>query len=131
MKHVTVLILSLSAAASLLLGCAVGSRQLQSIAVHQVVSGGKVQFTATGIYSGSPAAVTPLPVSWGIGPFAPPPRSVQYTLTTQPYVFTCPGAGSGPLLPVSVLAPADPNAPMSGILPWKDVVTAYAQIQCP
>jgi hypothetical protein len=58
--------------ACLVLSCGSG-RQLQSIAISQALSGGKVQFTATGTYSAAPATVTPLAVSWGIGPFAPPP----------------------------------------------------------
>lgn len=129
MKHVGVLTLSL--AALLALGCGTGSRQLQSITVTQSLSGGKVSFIATGHYTSEPTTVTPLPVSWGIGLFAPPPKSITYTLTTQPYVFTCPAPGSGPLQPVSVFAPANANAPMSGTLPWSGVVTAYAQINCP
>jgi len=129
MKHVGVLILAMPAL--LTVSCGVGGRQLQSITVSQVVKGSQVQFVATGNYSAAPATVTPLAVSWGIGLFAPPPKSVNYTLTTQPYVFTCPAPGSGPLLPVSVFAPADPSAPPSGTVPWSGVVTAYAQINCP
>jgi len=129
MKHVGVLTLSL--AAFLALGCGAGGRQLQSITVAQTVSGGKVSFIATGHYTSAPATVTPLAVSWGIGLFAPPPGTVHYTLTAAPYVFTCPTAGSGPLQPVSVFAPRDPNAPSSGSAAWTSVVTAYAQIQCP
>jgi hypothetical protein len=124
--------LVLLSAASLTLACGSSSsnRQLQSITINSTVSGQLVQFTATGTFSAPPTTVTPLPVSdWGIGPFAPPPATVQYTLTTQPFVFDC--LGSAPGLPVSALAPTDPNAPASGSLPWAKVVTATAPIPCP
>lgn len=131
MNRVRVLTLSLLVAASLMLACGGGSgRQLQSITISQTVNGDQVQFTASGAFSAPPTTVTPLAVSWGIGPFAPPPLgNLQYTLTTQPFVFDC--RGSGPLLPVSVFAPSDPNVPMSGSLPFNKMVTALAPIQCP
>jgi len=116
----------------LTLACGSGSsnRQLQSITISSTVSGQQVQFTATGTFSGPPTKVSPLPVSdWGIGPFAPPPENVEYTLTTQPFVFDC--TGSGPYLPVTTLAPSDPNAPTSGSLPFAKMVTATAPIPCP
>jgi hypothetical protein len=119
-------------AASLTLGCGNSSsnRQLQSITIDSTVSGQQVQFTATGTFSEPPTTVSPLPVAdWGIGPFAPPPPSVQYTLTTQPFLFDC--TGSGPYLPVSTLAPSDPNAPATGSLPFAEMVTATAPIPCP
>lgn len=129
MKHVGVFTLSI--AALLTLSCG-GGRQLESITVNQVVSGGTITFTATGTYTASPTTVTPLAVSWGFGLFAPPPNTVLYTLTTQPYIFTCPASGSKtPLQPVSVFAPSDPNAPMSGSGSWHNMVIAYATPQCP
>jgi len=120
--------------ASLTLACGSSSnnsgRQLQSISINSTVVGQQVQFTATGTFSAPPTTVSPLPVSdWGIGPFAPPPANVQYTLTTQPYVFDCLGSPSG--MPVSTLAPSDPNAPTTGSLPWAKVVTASAPVPCP
>ena len=130
MKHVGVLALSLFVAASLLLGCTFGNRQLQSITINQSVKGNQIQFTATGTYTAPPFIAVQIPASWGFGLFAPPPKSVTYTLTTQPFVYTCP-SDSGPMLVVSVFAPKDPNAPMSGTVSWNDVVTASAQIQCP
>ena len=123
----------LVSAASLTLACGSSSnrgRQLQSITINSTVVGQQVQFTATGTFSAPPATVTPLPVGdWGIGPFAPPPESVQYTLTTQPFVFDC--TGPGPYLPVSTFAPSDPNAPATGSLQWAKAVTATAPIPCP
>jgi hypothetical protein len=130
MKQLWAFILLLSAA-FLTVACGSGSnRQLQSITIHSTVSGQQVLFTATGTFSAPPTTVSPLPVSdWGIGPFAPPPGNVQYILTTQPFVFDC--SGPGPYLPVSTLAPSDPNAPTTGTLPWAKVVTATAPIPCP
>jgi hypothetical protein len=123
----------LLSAASLTLSCGSGNssgRQLQSITINSTVVGQQVQFTATGTFSAPPTTVSPLPVSdWGIGPFAPPPATVQYTLTTQPFVFDC--SGAGPFLPVTTLAPTDPDAPSTGSLPWAKVVTASAPIPCP
>jgi hypothetical protein len=120
-------------AACLTLACGSSTsigRQLQSITINSTVSGQQVQFIAAGTFSAPPMTVSPLPVSdWGIGPFAPPPENVQYTLTTQPFIFDC--TGSGPYLPVSTLAPSDPNAPTTGSLPWAKVVTATAPIPCP
>jgi hypothetical protein len=124
--------LGLLSAACLTLACGSSSsnRQLQSITIHSTVSGQQVQFIATGTFSAPPTTVSPLPVSdWGIGPFAPPPENVQYTLTTQPFVFDC--TGSGPYLPVSTLAPSDPNAPTNGSLPFSKMITAAAAIPCP
>jgi hypothetical protein len=132
MKRFWAFILLLSAAClTLACGSSTSSnRQLQSIAINSTVSGQQVQFTATGTFSAPPTTVSPLPVSdWGIGPFAPPPKDVQYTLTIQPFVFDC--SGPGPYLPVSTLAPSDPNAPATGSLPWAKVVTATAPIPCP
>jgi len=123
----------LLATASMILACGSStssSRQLQSITINSTVSGQQVQFTATGTFSAPPTTVSPLPVGdLGIGPFAPPPENVQYTLTTQPFLFDC--TGSGPYLPVSTLAPSDPNAPTTGSLPWAKVVTSTAPIPCP
>jgi|HubBroStandDraft_6_1064221.scaffolds.fasta_scaffold488593_2 hypothetical protein len=125
--------LVLLSAASLTMACGSSSsnRQLQSITISSTVSGQQVRFTATGTFSAPPTTVSPLPVSdWGIGPFAPPPENVQYTLTTQPFVFDCTGSGA-PNLPVSTLAPSDPNAPTTGSLPFAKMVTATASIPCP
>ena len=123
-------LLILLSAGSLTSACGSSSRHLQSITISSTVNGQQVQFIATGTFSAPPTTVTPLPVSdWGIGPFAPPPENVQYTLTTQPFVFDC--TGSGPYLPVSALAPSNPNAPTTGSLPFANMVTATAPIPCP
>jgi hypothetical protein len=104
-------------------------RQLQSIKISSTADGQQIQFVATGTFSAPPTTVSPLPVDWGIGPFAPPPGTLQYTLTTQPYVFNC--TGSGPYLPVSTVAPSDPNSPTTGTLPFAKMVTATTPIPCP
>ncbi len=114
------------------LSCGSGSgssRQLQSIAISQVANGQQIQFIATGTFSAPPTTVTPLPVNWSLGLLAPPPgENLQYTLTTQPYQFDC--TGQGPMQ-VSTLAPADPNAPTTGSLPFAQMVTAAAPFSCP
>jgi hypothetical protein len=105
-------------------------RQLQSITISQTTNGEQVHFTASGTFSAPPTKVTPLAVSWGFGLFAPPPPgNLRYTLTTEPFVFDC--SDSAQSLPVSVFAPSDPNAPISGSLPFNGMVTANAKIQCP
>jgi len=132
MIRICVLTLSLFVAVPLSLGCGRSdSRRLQSITINQTANGGQVQFTASGTFSAPPITVAPLAVSWGMGLFAPPPPgNLRYALTTQPYVFDCPDSGPA-AVPVSVLAPSDPYAPMSGSLPFKEMITAYAQVQCP
>jgi hypothetical protein len=105
------------------------SRHLQSISITQTANGQQIQFVATGNFSSAPITVTPLPVAWGFGPFAPPPPTLTYTLTTQPFSFDC--AGSGPYLPVSAAAPSNPNAPLNGTLPFAKIVTGSAPVTCP
>jgi hypothetical protein len=116
---------------SLTLSCGSGSsRQLQSITITSVANGQQIQFVATGTFSAPPTTVSPVPVDWGIGLFAPPPQGdVQYALTPQPYLFDC--TGPGPYLPVSTFAPSDPNAATTGSLPFAKMVTATAPIPCP
>jgi hypothetical protein len=132
MNRVWALILLLSLT-SLVLACGSSSnRQLQSITIsstRSVANGQQIEFVATGTFSAPPTTVSPLPVDWGIGPFAPPPSDLQYTLTTEPYLFDC--TGSGPYLPVSTFAPSDPNAPTTGSFPFAKMVTALAPIPCP
>lgn len=117
---------------SLTLSCGSGSsgsnnRQLQSIAINEVVNGQQVQFIATGTFSAPPTTVSPLPVSWSLDL---PPR--QYTLTTEPYTFLqCESAGPY-FLPIVAVAPVDPNAPSTGsIYPVSNMVMQSAQITCP
>ena len=129
MNRFWALILLLSVASLTLAWGISSNRQLQSITIRSVANGQQIQFVATGTFSAPPTTVSPLPVDWGIGPFAPPPGNVQYTLTTQPYLFDC--THSGPYLPVSTLAPSDPNAPTTGSLPFAKMVTAFAAIPCP
>jgi len=104
------------------------SRRLQSITINGLGNGSQVQMTASGNFSAPPLTVTPLPVSWSLGLMAPPPTNLQYTLTTQPYVYDCPGPGqSGP---ITAVAPADPSAPQSGTLPFTKMVVASGPIPC-
>lgn len=122
-------LIAVLALACFALSCGSG-RRLQSISISQTTNGAQITFVATGTFSAPPTTVTPLPVNWGIGPFAPPPpRDLDYALTTQPYVFNC--TGSGPYLPVTAFAPSDPNAPTTGSWPWAKMVTGLAAIPCP
>jgi hypothetical protein len=100
--------------ASLITGCGTG-RHLQSITLTQtpVNNGEQVQFVATGTFSAPPTTVTPLPVDWTNGLMAPPPKVCSYTLTTEPYVVNCTGAGPEVLQAVA-FAPPNPNAPTTG-----------------
>jgi len=117
-------------ATSLTLACGSSSnRQLQAITINSTVSGQQIQFVATGTFYAPPATVSPLPVSWSIGLFAPSPANLQYTLTVQPYLFDC--TGSGPYLPVSAAAPSDPDAPSTGSWPFAKMVKASAAVPCP
>src|SRR6202162_2902217 len=86
---------------SLTLACGSG-RQLQSITIVQTANGQQIEFVATGHFSSSPATVNSIPVEWAVQLMAPPPR--QYTLTTQPFLFECPGSGS---VPIVAYAPSD------------------------
>jgi hypothetical protein len=105
------------------------NRQLQSITINSTANGKQFQFTASGAFSSPPTSVNPLPAgAWGMGLFAPPPATLQYSLTTQPFVFNC--TSSGPSV-VSVAAPKDPNAPATGSLPWDQFVTANLEFTCP
>jgi hypothetical protein len=114
----------------LTLACGSSNRHLQSITIKAVPNGQQIQFVATGTFSASPTTVSPLPVSWSVGLFAPPPHTLQYTLTTQPFTFQCNGAApfGGPVV---ALAPADPNAPSSGSMSFRKMVVASGPIACP
>lgn len=100
-----------------------GNRQLQAISIHSAVNGSHIQFSATGTFSASPITVNPLPVSWSYAP--PPPR---YTLSTQPFLFDCEHPEShGPIV---AMAPADPDAPSSGLISAARMVMDSGPIPC-
>ncbi len=114
------------------LACGSGSsnRELQSITVIATTTGTQIQFTASGTFSAPPISVTPLPVDWSAGFLAPPPPgNLDYTLTTQPYVFNC--SSSGMLVQVTALAPQNAGAPGTGSLPFAKLVTAHSVAACP
>jgi hypothetical protein len=118
--------------ASVTIACGTNSsRQLQSISIQKTAQGSQIQFVATGTFSAAPATVTPLPVAWSIGLLAPPPQQYTYTLTTQPFVFDCASIGSNPPIPVSAVAPSNPNAPSSGSLPMTKMISASLGFACP
>jgi len=113
--------------AALTLSCGMG-RRLETISISQTVNGEQITFVATGTFTSAPTTVTPLPVQWTIGLMAPRPPAYTYTLTTQPYVFSCANA-SVPYFPVGAYAPIDANAPATGST--KQPVIAYALPNCP
>jgi hypothetical protein len=122
-------VLLFAAILTLACGSSPSSRQLRSITIHTVVNGSELQFTATGTYSAPPTTVTPLPVNWSFGLMAPPPNTLQYTLTTQPFIFNC--LSAGPFAGVTAVAPSDPNAPATGTLPFAKMTVASASTTCP
>jgi hypothetical protein len=129
--HKAEVFLLLLVVAPLTLSCASGNgRQLQSITVTQTANGQQIEFVATGNFSAAPTKATPLPVTWSVGPFAPPPPgNLDYQLTAEPFPFDC--TGSGAYLPVIAFAPSDPNVPSSGSWPFKKMITASAAVTCP
>jgi hypothetical protein len=90
--------------------CGGSNRQLQTITAKSTGMT-QLQFTATGLFSASPASVSPLPVSWWEGPALLDPPFV-YTLSSQPYSIECRTDNS-----VIAIAPTDPNAPATGSIP--------------
>jgi hypothetical protein len=117
----------------LILGCGSGNadRQLQSITIQATTSVGQVQFTASGTFSEPPTTVAPLPVDWANGLLSPPVETLNYTLSTQPYVLNCAGSPPGTPVQVTVFAPQNPSAPASGSSPWGELVMAHSAITCP
>ena len=106
---------------SVTLGCGSSNRQLQSITTS---STGMIQFefTAAGAFSGSPTSVNHLPVGWYVIPAVEDPP-FGYTLTRQAFATSC---QTGAL--VIALAPTNPNAPSSGVIPtqvFEDLVLAH------
>ena len=132
MNRYRVLILILLLLVTLLtLACGGGNRQLQSITIKATTSGTQIQFTASGTFSAPPTIVTPLPVDWSNGYLSPPPSGpLDYALTTQPYVINC-AESSGTEVQVTSFAPQDPGAPLSGALPFANLVMAHSAIACP
>jgi hypothetical protein len=116
----------LTLAASFTLSCGSGGsgRQLQSITITPAIEGDTVEYTASGTFSTSPTTVTPLAVSWS---FAPP--DLNYTLTTQPFTFSCSDPQSAG--PIVAMAPANPNAPATGSATNTKMVITSGPIPCP
>ncbi len=107
------------------------NRQLESINIKATADVEQVQFTASGTFSAPPTTVAPLPVDWAPGFLAPPAEYVDYTLTTEPYVFSCLGYPSGTEIEVTAFAPKNPSAPVSGSSPWAKLVMSHSAIACP
>jgi hypothetical protein len=100
------------------------SRRLQSITISQTTSGTQSTFVATGTFSAPPTTVTPLPVSWYVGPVG-----AQYTLTTQPFSTTT-GCLNPAVALLAAIAPADPNAPSSGSVSGTKMIQATGPGVC-
>jgi hypothetical protein len=108
-------------ATALTLACGSSHRQLQSITVNATGNGSAL--IATGTFSAPPTTVTPLPVFWST---VPPPA--QYTLTTQPCVVQLDVLP--PPASTIAMAPADPNAPNSGLISTTRMINSVALDAC-
>jgi len=108
------------------------TRQLESITIARA-SGTPVNFTASGTFTAAPVTENPLPVSWYLmGPAIDPPPA-DYVLVGDPYhPARCLQASDAPSLTYTVIAiaPVNPNAPLSGSLPYQvfdDLVIAHTK----
>ncbi|HUK23667.1 MAG TPA: hypothetical protein VLV49_03730 [Terriglobales bacterium] len=110
-------------------------RQLQSVIVRPVSAdaqdfpGGKVRFTATGMFSKPPLAITPLAVKWSSGWSWNSTPSSSVSINSQG-VATC-NPGFAGAASVMAFAPANPNLPLSKIGPHTKLYSAAAEIICP
>jgi len=111
----------------LTLDCGISSsnRQLQSITMNQTAEGQRIEFAATGNFSGPPDTVTSIPVEWSVQLMTPPPK--EYTLTTQPFIFQCTASG---VFPIVAYAPSNPNAPATGSWSSAKMIEASTVITC-
>ncbi|HEX7285835.1 MAG TPA: hypothetical protein VF532_06605 [Candidatus Angelobacter sp.] len=114
--------------ALLLPGCGGQDRTLQSMTVDggsttAVPRNAQVTFTASGQFDMAPMNVNPVAASWAeFGPGIDPVGGTAYSLSTQPFIFTCflPGTFT-----VVAFAPADPKAAATGTVPqqvYQDLV---------
>src|SRR5690242_20428246 len=100
-------------------GCG-SDRRLESISVTpasmtNVKAGTQVTFTAAGQFNMSPMTANPARVSWrASGPAIDPAGMNSYSLTDQPFIFTCPAPGT---FMVTAYAPTNPNAAADGSVP--------------
>ena len=112
-------------------GCG-SDRQLESISVTpssvaNVKAASQVTFTAAGQFNMSPMTANPARVSWrAVGPAIDPAGMNSYSLTDQPFTFTCPAPG---MFTVTAYAPTDPNTAADGSVPsqvYQDLVTSHS-----
>jgi len=95
--------------------CGGGTSAIRALQINQQLTASGTEFTATATYSDG-KQVTPAPVSWIVwnsGTFLK--GQPGYRLSSSPYVPLCGSQCLGWTL--VVIAPADPNAPMSGPIP--------------
>jgi hypothetical protein len=92
-----------------------------------VKAGTQVTFTAAGQFNMSPMTANPASVSWrAAGPAIDPAGMNSYSLTDQPFMFTCPAPG---MFTVTAYAPVNPNAAADGSVPaqvYQDLVTSHS-----
>jgi len=118
-------------AAFVVSGCG-SSRRLESISVTpssaaNVKAATQVTFTAAAQFDMSPMTANPASVSWrAAGPAIDPAGMNSYSLTDQPFMFTCPAPG---MFTVTAYAPTNPNAAADGSVPsqvYQDLVTSHS-----
>ena len=112
-------------------GCGSG-RRLESISVTpssaaNVKVATQAAFTAAGQFNMSPMTANPVRVSWrATGPGIHPSGVNSYSLTDQPFMFTCFVPGTFTLI---AYAPTNPNAATDGTVPaqvYQDLVTSHS-----
>jgi len=108
------------------------TRLLQSITITRA-NGTQINFTAAGMFTAAPVTESLLPVAWYLmGPAIDPPPA-SYALVSAPYhPARCVQAPGPPSVTYTViaLAPVDPNAPLSGSMPYQvfdDLVIAHTK----
>jgi hypothetical protein len=96
------------------------NRQLQSISISPSIgTGPDVAYTATGTFNRAPITVTPVSASWYVLPDVDPPPAM-YSLSGGTFVAArCPlnNPQFAATFTVVALAPANPDAPRSGVVP--------------
>jgi hypothetical protein len=113
----------LTVASLMLAGCGGGgprSGVLQSITVVPTTGASSTEFTATGHYSTAPTTMTNIPVAWFqveaiVDPTGP---NWRYLMTSAPFPGTCYPSSQPYTNYIIAYAPANPNAPAKGTMPF-------------
>jgi hypothetical protein len=132
MKQVILVYATLALLAGFVMSGCGSDRRLESISVTpssaaNVKAATQVTFTAAGQFNMSPMTANPARVSWrAAGPAIDPAGMNSYSLTDQPFMFTCPAPG---VFTVTAYAPTNPNAAADGSVPaqvYQDLVTSHS-----